>query len=123
MCEAPTISGETEFVESFENFETSSYFVSSGTCYDVESTNSIYVKESIGQYLGSSGTICVPFDGDKQIAVYYNTSGTISRLFYLQAGHTTSLQYILVWTKHCQLNNHLYRCSTLQSTLILPCIQ
>ena len=87
MCEAPTISGETEFVESFENFETSSYFVSSGTCYDVESTNSIYVKESIGQHLGSSGTNCVPFDGDKQIAVYYNTSGTISRLFYLQAGH------------------------------------
>ena len=86
LCEAPVIAIPNEYYDSFEDYADLSFLGADNTCYDVESTSTIYFKGSLGSHIGESGTQCAPHTGNTQLGVYYGTSGNISRPMYLYAG-------------------------------------
>ena len=85
-CAAFIVNDSTEFFDGFETYNQGDYLNEENTCLDVQSNSSFYVKGGLGSNVSSSGTQCVPYAGNNQLAIRYSSNGSIKRALNLKAG-------------------------------------
>ena len=90
LCEPVEVVGDSLiFFDGFEDYGTLTQITSDNSCYSVTNTSGTYqcyLKGGVGSSYSSTGTQCVPYEGEKQLITPYTNSPTIIRNLYLRAG-------------------------------------
>lgn len=88
-CTAFEVKAGTPFEDSFEEYTVDEELSSLISCFTI-TTNArkLYVKEGLGNGISDTGSVCIPYDGTKQLVTNYNGAGYLGRSLKLYAGKT-----------------------------------
>lgn len=107
-CAPVNVEGKVQIFDSFEDYGDELELTTLKSCYKVSDNTNFYIKGQLGKTIYQTGTVCVPFSGNKQLAVKSNSNGDVKCKVHLIAGEK---YHISIFTR---LNNSFENGGTLK---------